>query len=260
MAIEDILLKVTKQLFPTGRAWKLAKNSIIERLFKALSKSEAELHNFTSSTLDRILADNNEFTADDAALWERRLNIPVEPDGIPLADRKQRILRKYAFPGNKLYRQNYRYLQAELQRAGFDLYVHENRFPDGGGGFTFLNVSQDFIIQHDEELEHGFQSEMGASNLDLIANSADPNEIYSLGTNEKNNKGLFFIGGQNFPDRATLNVSNIESFRKLVLLIKPVATVGVLLIDYVEGGNLNSVSGDNLVSVSGDNLVSVEEV
>jgi len=258
MSTEDIILKLTKQLFPSGRAFKLPKNSIFQKLMYALGLSEARAYDFALSTLDRILPDNDNFTADDATLWERRLNITIQPAGLNLAERKIRINRKYAFPGTAIYRQNYRFLQDQLQKYGFNVYVHENRFPDGGG-YVYVNVLDDSILQHSDTVEHGYQSEMGSNTLDLIANSADPNEEYSLGTNPDNMKGLFFIGGETYPDTAKLDINQLEDFRKLVLLLKPAATVAILLLEYVAGGNMLAVSGDNLISIESDNMVSVEK-
>jgi len=258
MSTADKILKLTKQLFPSGRAFKLAKNSIFEKTMKALGLSEARAYDFALSTLDRILPDNDNFTADDATLWERRLNITIQPAGLNLEERKIRIDRKYAFPGTAIYRQNYRFMQDELQKFGFNVYVHENRFPDGGG-FVYVDVIADAELQHSDTVEHGTQSEMGSNTLDLIANSADPDEDFDLGADPDNQKCIFFIGGETYPDTAKLDINQLEDFRKLVLLLKPAATVGVLLLEYVAGGNLLAVSGDNLVSIDAENMVSVEK-
>ncbi len=258
MSTEDIILKLTRQLLPTGRAFKVPKGGIFEKTLIALSKSEARAFDFATSTLNRVLPDNDNFTEDDATLWEKRLNIPVQPKGLNLTERKAKILRKYAFPGTAIYRQNYRYIQDQLQKAGFNVYVHENRFPVPGG-YEPIDVTDNAALQHSEDVEHGYGTEMGAVFLDLLANSADPNEAYSLGENPENLKGTFFIGGETYPDRAQIDVDEIRNFRKLVLQLKPAATVAVLLLDYVQAGNLVSVDGgNNMKSVAGDNIRSVQ--
>lgn len=258
MSTEEIILKLTKQLLPTGRAFKAPKNSLPYKLLKALSKSEARAYDFAISTLDRVLPDNNNFSANDATLWEKRLNLPVAPSGLNLTERKLKIDRKYAFPGTAIYRQNYRYIQDQLQKAGFNVWVHENRFPDGMGGYEPVDVTDNAALQHGFDVEHGYGTQMGEVFLDLLANSADPNESYSLGEDPENLKGTFFIGGETYPNRAIIDVDEIRNFRKLVLQLKPAATVAVLLLDYVQGGNFVSVGGNNLNTVGGDNLTSVQ--
>src|SRR5690606_32537660 len=83
---------------------------------------------------DAQLPDNDGFTADDATDWERRLGMIYSPL-VPLADRKLAILRKMNHPGTIKARQNWLYVEGQLRAAGFDVYVHENRFDDGMGGY-----------------------------------------------------------------------------------------------------------------------------
>ena len=49
-----------------------------------------------------------------------------------LAVRKAAIARKLGQPGRVKARQSYLYLQKQLQDAGFDVYVYENRFDNSG--------------------------------------------------------------------------------------------------------------------------------
>ncbi len=243
MILVDDILKLTKQLLPTGRAFRVPKNGTFENLLKGLAASEANVINFALSTLDRILPDNDNFTAIDAAEWERRLALTIYPDYVSLENRKALILRKYQFPGNKLCRQNLRYIQQQLQDAGFNVFVHENL-----NGVTPLIFEIEF--QHGFDTQMGVDTEMGSSDIDLIANSTYRGERFDL----NDSKGCFFICGEVFPNHAIISPDLVESFRRLVLSLKPANTVAVCLIDYVHSGRLVFMNGNQIGLMNGNNL------
>jgi uncharacterized protein YmfQ (DUF2313 family) len=242
IGINDIL-KLTKQLLPTGRAWKVPKGGYLEKLLSGLAESEARVDNFALSTLQRILPDNADFTADDAAEWERRLGLPVLPSYTNLAARKAIILRKYQFPAGKICRQNWRYIQDQLRLCGFDVYVHENL--NGALSVTYTN---DF--QHGFDTEHGVDTEMGSSSIDLIANQIKKGETFDL----DNSRGVFFICGETYPNPGQVSPDLVETFRQLVLMMKPANSVAVLIINYVHSGSLMFVNGDKIITVDNRDL------
>ena len=130
-SIQTILLNLTKRLYPTGRAFRMKMSSDVEKLNKGLIESESEMVTAAEGILDQILADNDNFTEENASDWERRLAIRSS-NLTSLDDRKAAILRKYAAPGDIPARSHYLYLQAQIQAAGFtDVYVYENRFSTG---------------------------------------------------------------------------------------------------------------------------------
>lgn len=238
------ILQLTKRLFPTGRAWRIPTNSTFEKVLSGLAESELRALQFSESILNSILPDNSSFTKEDAAEWERRLGLPVLPDYTNLETRKSIILRKYNFPGGFLNRQNYRYIEYQLQLAGYDVYVYENLSGT-------INLLDTYLIQHGEDTEHGDQSEHGASEIDLIANSYQAGEVFDL----PDAKGVFYIAGATISTPAVIAPQLREAFRKLVLTLKPVNTVAVLNVIYANEGNIVAMSGDNLVSISGDNII-----
>lgn len=224
------ILKLTKQLFPTGRAFRVPKNGVLEKLLLGLAESEARLDQFALNTLNRIIPDNNSFTEEDATQWERRLALRVNTV-TSLESRKKLILRKYQFPGNIRARQNYRYMEDQLQLAGFEVTVTENLSGGSVGAYS------EFV--HDFEAEHGFDTEMGSSSLDIIANSIKKGEVFTL----NDARGCFYISGNVQPDL-------IESFRQLVLALKPANTVAVLNLTYEYPANLAYMSGPFVESMS----------
>ena len=234
IGVTDIL-KLSKQLFPTGRAFKAPENSIFEKLLKGLGESEARTINFLLSILDRTLPDNENFTAEDATEWERRLGLPQQPEYVSLTQRKAIILRKYQYPGGFLNRQNYRYIEAQLQLAGFNITITENFDPD-------LIIGT--IFQHASDSYHGFDTEMGSIVVDLVANSAFQGELYTVSSP----LGCFIVTG-------TVSPNLITTFRKLILALKPVNTVAILNVDYVNSGDLSLISGSNFYLVNGSNFV-----
>jgi len=128
--------KLGKTLYPTGRAFKIPFGGVLDKLNSALSESEQRAFDDAVSILDSALPDNDNFTTGDATDWERRLGLITNP-AVPLSDRKLAIIRKIRHPGNIPARQNFLYLQGQLQDAGFNVFVFENRFPTYADGIPW---------------------------------------------------------------------------------------------------------------------------
>jgi hypothetical protein len=248
---EGRFLQLTKQLYPRGRAWKLFNNSWFERLHKGLAVSESRAYGDAVAILNSILPDNDNFTAEDATDWERRLGLINNPL-VDLADRKLAIIRKMNHPGTIKARQHYLYIQGQLQAAGFDVYVYEN--------FGELLPADFIVIPEIASLDEanldefnlgdtttvypelfGFANldefNLGEFNLDeevylnKIVNNI-PTEADSFFDIGQTSRATFFIGG--FPQGTFANVPLVrrDEFRKLILTLKPVQNVGYLLINY----------------------------
>ena len=232
----DDILKLTKQLLPTGRAWKLPYSGTFYKFMYALGKSEQRAYVFALSTLSRILPDNENFTEDDATEWERRLAISPGSGYVPLETRKSTIERKYQFPGSYLNRQNYLYIEAQLQLAGFNVTVTEND--------TALATGTDIL--HKSTTLHGTSTVHGRSNLydNVIANSINHGELFNISTY----KGVFYIDG-------SIPANSIRTFRQLVLTLKPANTVAILRLTYTNEIELVFMTGENIYTVDGKQLV-----
>lgn len=238
ISLEKINL-LTKQLYPTGRAFKVRAKSWLSQLHYALSLSENKAYLDGLSILDSILPDNDNFTAEDATQWEVRLGMIVS--NASLADRKLAIARKMNHPGTIRTRQHYLYLQGELRKAGFDVYVYENIFPAFGGGFetrspiSISGGSGAIDIQHGDTIQHGSVQHGGVWG-DIIVNhiGTDLDLTFNVG---QNLRSTFFIGGFAFGtfggQYATIPQVRKDEFRQLILKIKPTQTVGYLFINYV---------------------------
>lgn len=247
------ILNLTRQLLPTGRAFQYPEGGELEKFHTAMAKTEESAYNDATSTLYSILPDNDNFTTEDAARWEERLGM-ITNSNVSLADRKSAIIRKMNHPGDIPARQSWDFLQQSLQLAGFDVYIHES-IPDQTiddvvvsalnigemgepemGEIEMGNVESYYgsVFQATEmgEPEMG-QPEMGGYTYNhLIANeiteSHDPNFVIG-----ENYRSTFYIGGEIKGTFANVSIDRKNEFRQLILRIKPVHSIGVLLINYV---------------------------
>lgn len=241
----DKLIKLTKQLYPIARAWIMRKNSTFEKIHEAFAYSESRAREAITGIFDSLIPDNDNFNIDDAANWERALGI-YNRSNVNLATRKDVIYRKMRHPGNVLGRQNYLYIQGQLQAAGFDCYVHENRFGDPPEIYPFISAIYNLVIYG--EVTYGFEGG-DFSDFEPVANYVDETKDagYEPG-NAQHQRYLFFIGGETFPDAAYIQEERRAEFRELILRLKPAHTaVGLLLADYVPFEGIGyDIIGDTL--------------
>jgi hypothetical protein len=225
------ILNLSNQLYPTGRAFKNVVGGWRETLHRALAYSENEAYSAALSTFDSAIPDNSNFTADDAADWEKRLGIVT--GNTDLETRKMAIRQKLNYPGLTKARGNYRFVEKQLRDAGFDVYVYENRFPDGMGGY----VTQDPVtiagigsLSRHGEINHG-EANHGPYFSNIVANflDEDKDNNFNFGTNLRS---TFFICGPNIGDYASVPLVRKEEFRHLILRLKPAQTVAFLFINY----------------------------
>lgn len=234
MEVIDKIKTLMRQMLPNGLAFRHPLDGYQDGLQNALAISEAQCYEDAMSVLFSILPDNDNFTSTDATLWEQRLGL-ISNSSVPLVDRKLAILRKMNHPGAIPARQNYRYLERELRAAGFDVYVYENRFATYPTGYEVINplVASGGIggvaARHGLIL-HG-RARHGIHYQNIIANHIDESVdwMFDIGNNLKS---TFFIGYTPFGTFADVDENRKDEFRELILKIKPVQTVGFLLVNY----------------------------
>lgn len=227
----DEITKLSKQLYPTGRAWWIKKSSNFYNLHEGLAYSESRAIENARSILDSIIPDNDNFSETDADNWERALGL-ITSSSLTLEERKQAILRKMKYPGTILARQHYLYIQGQLQDAGFNVYVHENRFPLGGGNYDVYNATP--ALYGDFNYGDNTYGYAGIGAYTKIANYVDENKDSSFYMgNDINLRSTFFIGGSVFGDYADVDTIRKNEFRLMLLQLKPAQTAGFLLINYI---------------------------
>lgn len=223
MSSVDIYRALTNQLLPTGRAFRMPIGGYFEKLRDGLTVSEGRFRDDARSVLNSILPDNANFTSDDATIWEGRYGLVSNPS-VSLADRKAAIERKINQPGPVKPRQNYRYIQKQLNLANFNVYVHENLGrinPLIAGGF--INQLGDYQLG---------DAQLGGAVADKVARSvySADDASFDIGTNYSN---VFFIGGPNLGDFANVDADRELEFRDVILKIKPTHLIAYLLLNYV---------------------------
>lgn len=230
---KQLILNLTKSLYPTGRAFRMPFNGVLEKVNKGLIESENTAYIDTLGVLDSILPDNDNFTDEDATDWENRLGM-IDGSGNSLEDRKTAILRKIQYPGTISSRGSYLNLERELQAANFDVYVHENRFFEGGEWITKTPLEVSGVspssVRHRSNIQHG-QFQHGGGAYPKVANSLiqTVDDAFFIGDNYRS---TFFIGGPVVGNFADINDQRIKEFRQLILKLKPAQTVGFLFITF----------------------------
>jgi len=225
----EVLKNLSIQLYPTGRAWYKPENGVFENLHEAINLSMARLINDGRLFIDGLFPDNENFNAEDAALWEYRLGL-ITNENIDLELRKNSIKRKLGHPNNVKSRQHPLFIQSQLQLAGFDVWVHENTLPYRSPA-DILSVSVGNVL-HGDPTQHGNATFHGGNSYSAIANSIAQVESYAIGSND-NLWATFFIGGQVLGDMANVPVTRLREFKELVIKLKPAHTVAFTFINYM---------------------------
>lgn len=295
MDIPREIKELNKQLYPTGRAWGYVHgseqdktdityfvdglgnrfvdglgNAFIslaggeaspsKRLTNAFLKSFERYYADAMSILNQILADNEDFDETDASNWERIYGLVN--NGLTIEERRQNILLRQSYPNGIEERGNYLQIQNQLQASGFNVYVHENRFPDGAGGWEVQDPdSLATELWQYGTAEYGV-AEYGGDNVGIdytvCANYIDEalDETYFDESTALNEYGVaeygvaeyetpipydrsvllratFYISGPSFPSVVTVPLNRKDEFRQLVLKYKPAQTVAFMYINYV---------------------------
>lgn len=229
MSTEATILQLAKMLYPKGRAFWMPEGGNFESFNIALAKSEARFFEDTKSTIDSIIPDNSNFTAEDATDWEERLGIP-SLETLALADRKAAITRKMNHPGSTKGRLSLVFIESQLQAAGFNVYLHENIFP-GGPKSPDEIAAGDFV----SDLNHG-QFNHGEINHGEGFNNLCVNYIEEekdFGFVVADLRCTFFIGGEYLGSFADVDATRKDEFRQLILKLKPANLAAFLFINYI---------------------------
>lgn len=234
----EVLHYHLKKLFPTGRAFRVVDQGVKDKFTRGIALSFNDVYLYLTGIFDSLLPDNDNFTEDDATNWERRYGLFVKPNN-DLETRKDSILRKMAQPGTVLGKGSYLTMQRELQRAGFEVNVFENRFPDGSGGFEtrppFTNEYDTFFGDTTYLGEFIYLGNiLTGTSTAIVANSIDPfgaDRDWVFSDDEKLVYS-FYISGDAWDEKANVPKSRENEFRQLILALKPTHTVAFLNVNY----------------------------
>lgn len=232
--LTELMSDLAMQLYPTGRAHYTQKNGYKDNFHLAINRSFIRLILDAQSTIDSTFPDNENFTADDCTLWEYRFGM-VTDNSLSLKERREVLFRRMGRGRNVPARQHKNYIEYQLQTAGFDVYVYENGFIEGG--VKVYKTPQEILasspteVQHGGNTQHGIGTQHGGGSSQVIANSFEPNELYSVADDKL--WATFFIGGSTLGASADVPEKRQEEFRELVLKLKPAHLVAFTFINYV---------------------------
>lgn len=224
---------LASQLYPTGRAFYMMRGSVMDKLHLTINRSFIRILDDCRLTLDSSIPDNDNFSLQDCELWEYRFGM-VTDLSLTLIQRREAIFRRMARGRNIKARQGRAYIEYQLILAGFDVYVFENGFMEGGVKVykTPEQINGDFPtnVQHGNGFQHGIGAQHGSTASDLIANLIEPNESFNVGDNLW---ATFFIGSETLGQMAEIPARREKEFRELILKLKPAHLVAYTFINFV---------------------------
>jgi uncharacterized protein YmfQ (DUF2313 family) len=223
MLNEIDIVKLKKQLLPTGRAFNVPTGGVFEKLLFSLSGEEISAYNAAMGILNEIIPDNSEFSTDEAARWEKILSISAAEND-SLSNRKKVILRKMQFPGLAKGRQHKNYLEGQLRDANFNVRIYEYNDVKN----YFKTVVHSATLPHSQRIRHG--SLIIPSYTGIIANYLDGSLETIVPASIENLRNVFWIAGETFNQFVTIPPYRVEEFRHIVLTIKPLHTVAFIRI------------------------------
>lgn len=205
----------------------------LSRYHMAIAGVYGQSYEDAVGVLDALLADNDNFTADDATMWERALGI-YRGGTTTLSDRKAAILQKLAYPVGEPYVQHYLFIQQQLQAAGFDVYVYENWFDDGMGGHITKTPAEIIGVTSSDAIFGNFQFgqlQFGGGYHNKCVQYIE--EVKDAGFSIGNWRTTFYIAGSDITTFADIPSARKDEFRQLLISIKPLEMVGFLFVNYV---------------------------
>ncbi|MBP1638981.1 MAG: hypothetical protein H6Q17_564 [Bacteroidetes bacterium] len=216
------ILKLQKQLLPTGRAFSVSTDSVFEQLLLGLGGQKTQTINNTIGILDSVIADNSAFDENDAAAWEEALGIYASSTST-LEERIAAIYAKQQFPSNVKGRQHKSYLEYRLTQAGFECGIYE-----------WSDIKDKLsAIQHSASTHHSTAVHHGAISIPaysgIIANYLTQSQETQIPTSLQNLKNIFWIcGTSGFDSFIDIPSAQMKKFRHIVLEVKPLHTVAYL--------------------------------
>lgn len=236
------MFRVIQKLLPRGLAWQTHAPTAkrLRQYLEGLGGFAGEVRAF----IDGVFLDLFPETTRELAAWEKQFALN---GGGSDAERRAKLAAAWAMQGG----QSPDYIERTLHTAGFTtVFVHE--WWDDSVPYEIVTrdprpyVNQPLIGQYQCEPStpwQCWQPEPGQPlaphcddtlvndpgylvNLDLTRRAPPP-----MPDDEMSWRYVFYIGGENFPDRALVPASRLDELKALILQIKPAQQWVVLLVD-----------------------------
>ena len=281
------LITGLQALYPTGRAWNYVRaltkgdsvffvdgegnkfvdgegNNFISSsnlkgsnsaVFLAKIKSLEEIYQKLFNLLKQRIPDNEIFDNTDILNWERVLGL-VQNNSISDDIRKERILSKQTYYLEELGQREL--IEKRLRENGFDVYVHENRYPNepietqvgfAECGFAecggYILTDGDYIYKQpepyteicanyiDSEIDSKLtESETGAECGLVECGQFECSNDYSIDI-DSFNQSVFFVSAEIYPNKSNIDISRKDEFRQIILSLKPITDIALLYVNYI---------------------------
>lgn len=228
-----MFLRILQHLLPRSKAWTIVVDKILRQFFAGLAGFFEDIKTFFDDRYD----DHHPQRTQQLDLWEEQFGL-VRGTNLTEQQRRDRLEAIWKAVG----RQDPRYIEDTLRGAGFDVYVHEwwvpgsnppiVRDPNAYAIQTLVNkikVRQDVHVQCGEALAQSGEPNAQCGN---ILGSAFADKVYPVPSDPNVYPYFYYIGGQTFPNVATVPLDRKEEFEDLVLRIGPLQLWVGLLIHY----------------------------
>jgi hypothetical protein len=253
---EDDLFNLVTSLYPQGRAFDVKKDPFYSAVIRGVIKSYIRTVGDGNAIQVGLNPNDDDFTAEQATILEKRYGIIINKNR-PLVDRKATLVARMTDPGLTLAKQHKNYIEYRLQQAGFNVFVHENRFLQpfptssaysgaaysgssysGNEGYDYYAIDPGSVASTGKVRNYTKVEDDGEISGQVSASGASYSGS-AWSTIERDNsdtqwwKSVFFIGGQTFPDSADVEATRIDEFRHLILTLKPVHSRADYIINFI---------------------------
>lgn len=234
----SVFFDLYKQLLPTGRAWNLYKGSNLDYLFSCLSENDLKKYDLVEK-IKKVSLPYTITTIEEVKIWEQRFGI-ISNSSLSVEERKLEIIRKYDYPSNFLERQGLYFMETEIRKAGYNVYLKDNIFYDNGGNLYTKdpNALTSTGNMLDKYSLGEYVLDSGSLDYTLLANNIDEQKDASY-VFSSNFEEIIFVGNISVKDNnstdlhAIVNKKRKKEFRELLFKLKPTHSVCVLYINYL---------------------------
>lgn len=227
-----LFFRILRHLLPTGRAWRLVVDRVLRRFFEGLGLG---VPTAARAALDDVYDDLRPSTTRQITEWHDQFAIK---SAATTEAQRQQLSAAWRARGG----QSPSYIQATLQAAGFDVFVHEWWEP--GSDPRVVRDPRDYTesplsgtVQCGDDPE-GICGNFDAQCDDFAANETNylvnldltPSAPPPIPSDPDKWKHFLYIGGETFGSLAEIDPARLEEFKEKVLQICPSHAWVVLLI------------------------------
>lgn len=259
-----LFLRVFQHLLPDAEAWRITVAKQLRKFFEGLTGAPTDAVQF----VDEVYGDIFPKTTRELNEWERQFGLsitpnPNDPDDPATIAGRLALAAEWAATGG----QSPSYIQGVLQTAGFDVYIHEwwssgppyvARDPRDYTDQPLIGLYQ---CTGDGEPSQPQCSDLGTQPQCNAFLANDTHYLVNLDLTRRppprvpddpNTWPYFiYVGGETFPDHATVDITRRAEFERLLLKLRPTHNWIVELIDFEAAGFFELEDGSDFFTTEG---------